>query len=255
MTTAAIHRRNLPHWYVPGAAHFVTFRLADTLPTEVLADLRRRARQLLDREPASGVSRHEHRLRVHKQIFAEFDRHLDSNRDIDWLRDPRIAGMVRLSLYHLHGSKYDLLAYSIMPNHVHLLLLPPVAAASDAAGDVACGEAADSESPLSTIMHSLKSYTAHHANKLLQRRGPFWQHESYDHWVRDDDELERIVNYINANAVNAGLAQRPQDWFWCSAHDRFLVDGDASGWLAFPDTSSQRPLQAAGTSEDAYATN
>ena len=55
-------------------------------------------------------------------------------------------------------------------------------------------------------MHSLKSYTANEANKLLRRTGQFWQHESYDHWVRDEDEMERIVAYINANAVKAGLA-------------------------------------------------
>lgn len=158
------------------------------------------------------------------------------------------------SLYYHHGSKYDLLAYSIMPNHVHVLLMPEGASSNDASEEVACGEAADSGSPLSSIMHSLKSYTAHEANRLLQRHGSFWQHESYDHWVRDDDELERIVNYINGNAVNAGLASRPQDWFWCSAHDRFLVDGDVSGWLTFQDSNSQRPKAPLSTSEDAYAT-
>lgn len=82
-------------------------------------------------------------------------------------------------------------------------------------------------------MHSLKSFTAHEANRVLKRTGPFWQHESYDHWVRDDEELERIVAYINANAVKAGLADRPWEFLWCSAHDRYLYDGDESGWLGF----------------------
>ena len=92
---------------------------------------------------------------------------------------------------------------------------------------------------LAKVMHSLKSYTAHETNKFLARAGSFWQHESYDHWVRDDDELERIVAYINANPVKAGLAQRACDFFWCSAHDRFLHDGDQSGWLEHP-TSEAR---------------
>lgn len=80
-------------------------------------------------------------------------------------------------------------------------------------------------------MHSLKSYTAHRANEILGRSGGFWQHESYDHWVRDEGELERIVEYIGANAVNAGLADRPQGWYWCSAHDRLVRDGETTSWL------------------------
>ena len=96
------------------------------------------------------------------------------------------------------------------------------------------GETADTVSPLSSIMHSLKGYTAHQANKILGRQGGFWQHESYDHWVRDEDELERIVEYIDANPVRARLAPRPHDWYFCSAHDRYLTDGTTSGWLDLP---------------------
>ena len=59
----------------------------------------------------------------------------------------------------------------------------------------------------------------------------FWQHESYDHWVRDDEELERIVAYIAANPVKANLVRQPQDWYFCSSHDRFLQDGSAEGFL------------------------
>ena len=81
------------------------------------------------------------------------------------------------------------------------------------------------------------------------RTGAFWQHESYDHWVRDDDELERVVAYINANPVKAGLADRPCDFSWCSAHDRYLHDGDESGWLAIGTSENTR-----GTSGDACAT-
>jgi putative DNA methylase len=80
-------------------------------------------------------------------------------------------------------------------------------------------------------MHSLKSYTANKANAILGRTGRFWQKESYDHWVRDDDELERIVNCIRANPVKAGLCVRHEDWLWCSCQDRYLYDGDTSGWL------------------------
>lgn len=254
MSRESITRRNLPHWYVPGAAHFVTFRLANSLPAAVLENLKARAQQLLAKAPLNPIPRREQRLRVHKQIFAEYDRQLDNHREIVWLQEPAVAAMVRDSLYHHDGSQYRLLAYTIMPNHVHLLLMPLLDHSADAqVREVACGESQDSSSPLSRVMHSLKSFTAHAVNKLLARTGAFWQHESYDHWVRDDDELERIVDYINANAVRAGLTRRPQEWRWSSAHDRYLADGDVSGWLNSGSHNRLDP-QNMGTSEDAYAT-
>jgi putative DNA methylase len=81
-------------------------------------------------------------------------------------------------------------------------------------------------------MHSLKSYTAHEANRLLSRTGSFWQDESYDHWVRDEDELGRIIDYIALNPVSAKLVAKPYEWFWSSAHDRYLTDGSECGWLS-----------------------
>lgn len=235
MTKEIITRRHLPHWYVPGAVHFVTFRLVGTLPGVVLADMKQLQEQLLKKEPIPGVSKSDNQTRIHKQLFAIYDQYLDDNSDIDWLKDPQIAAKVRSSLYYLHERKYHLLAYSIMPNHVHVLILP-LDSASGVSGEhveLEPGESADEKNPLSAIMHSIKSYTAHEANRLLHRAGPFWQHESYDHWVRDDDELERIVRYINANAVRANLVNVPHDWFWSSAHDRYLIDGDRSGWLTW----------------------
>jgi putative transposase len=83
-------------------------------------------------------------------------------------------------------------------------------------------------------MHSLKSYTANRANELLGREGPFWQDESYDHWVRDIDELERIVNYIRDNPVRASLCESARDWRFSSAFDRYRQDGSECalvGWL------------------------
>ena len=69
-------------------------------------------------------------------------------------------------------------------------------------------------------MHSLKSYTANEANRVLGRTGRFWQKESYDHWVRAERELFGIAEYIAQNAVTAGLAANPWDWLYCSARDR-----------------------------------
>jgi putative DNA methylase len=167
---------------------------------------------------------------VHKQLFARYDEYLDGIHDVHTLDDPRVAALVRDSLYFWHEKKYGLLAYCVMPNHVHLLMRPfGIEAASEPERESqAPGEMADSASPLAVVMHSLKSYTAHEANRLLGRTGQFWQHESYDHWVRDENELERIVSYIDNNPVRAGLASQPHEYRWCSANDRHKRDACAT---------------------------
>jgi putative DNA methylase len=225
-----ITRRNLPHWYVPGAMHFVTYRLADTIPLSILHDLREQRQAQLRQQPPPGRAPAQHREVTHKRFFLEYDCYLDRSCRIDFLATPAVAAMVRGNLHHHNGSKYHLLAYCIMPNHVHVLLQPREA--ERPAREVAePDEAPDAGSPLSVIMHSLKSYTAHEANKILKRSGQFWQHESYDHWVRDEEELERIVSYIAFNPVQANLVRYPHEWFFCSAHDRFLLDGSESAYL------------------------
>jgi len=240
-----VTRRNLPHWYMPGAAQFVTYRLHGSLPRAALEELQSRKEAMLKRKPPPGLSPAQYHERVHKQLFALHDQWLDRSQS-DCLSDPRVAAVIRANLYHHNDAKYHLMAYCVMPNHVHVLFQPVDVATGGSAVDSAkgdtttgeppvatmlIGEQGDEHSPLARIMHNLKSYTAHEANKLLKRTGTFWQAESYDHWVRDDDELERIVDYIRANPVKAGLVERPEHWFWCSCHDRFLIDGDTCGWL------------------------
>lgn len=255
-----VTRGDLPHWYVPGAAHFVTYRLADTLPADVFRRLRSDRDARLRQSPAPGVARWEHKAQAHKQHFAAYDRYLDQVSPIRSLQKPAVAKIIVENLYHHHGAKYQLLEYTVMPNHVHVLFVPifqnadagsighasPDAGSAGHVADAASvrtpnasvrvrvpthpanqpdlefhsDETEDTRSPLSKIMHSLKSYTANEANKVLERTGRFWQRESYDHWVRDEAELFRIAEYIANNAVSANLAANAWDWPYCSAHDR-----------------------------------
>ena len=232
-----VTRRRLPHWYVPGAVHFVTFRVAGSIPKSVITELTQRKEELLRQKLRPGETRSLQLERIHKQVFAAYDDYLDQHQEVCWLTDPRVAAQVRSSLYYLHGQKAHLFAYCILPNHVHVLAQPiddaPLAVSKNLEEDDV-GESENVRSPLAKFMHSLKSFTAHEANKLLGRTGDFWQHESYDHWVRDEDELERIVDYIAANPIKPGLAAKPHEWFWCSAHDRFLTDGEQTAWLKWP---------------------
>jgi REP element-mobilizing transposase RayT len=87
-----------------------------------------------------------------------------------------------------------------MPNHVHSVLKPLMRN--------------DQPYSLSSIMHSLKRNTAKQANQVLGRTGPFWAHESFDHYIREGAERKRIVKYVLQNPVKAGLAKRWQDWPW-----------------------------------------
>jgi putative transposase len=159
-----------------------------------------------------------------------------------WITPPastglRVPRIIVENLYHHHEHKYQLLEYTVMPNHVHVLFLPitadagsighgggrvvvPTVASGEPEPDYLSDEMVDSRSPLSEIMHSLKSYTANEANKVLRRKGRFWQSESYDHWVRNEAELLRIAEYIANNAVSANLARQAWEWEYCSAHDR-----------------------------------
>ena len=245
MNDDRVTRDDLPHWYRPGHAHFVTYRLADTIPATQLRAWRRQRTRLLESGPPPGEAAHGFRERVQKRFFAEYDRYLDTHADRSWLLDPRVAGIVRENLYHHHGVKYELIAWCIMSNHVHVVLQPleTTAAGAHAPVSEAIGsdshsrhsdELRDDRSPLSAIMHSLKSFTANRANAVLGRTGRFWQAESYDHWVRDLDELERIVAYVIGNPVKAGLCHEPRLWQFSSAYDRSERDGSSCGcvgWL------------------------
>ena len=103
-----VTRRNLPHWYMPGTAHFVTYRLHGSLPQSVLDELHNRKEALLKRTPPPGHSTFQYRERVHKQLFGLYDQWLDRQKG-DLLRDPRIAALIRSNLYHHNGSKYHLM--------------------------------------------------------------------------------------------------------------------------------------------------
>ena len=241
---------NLPHWYKPGFAHVVTYRLTGTIPAARVAAWRRQREDALRRGLPQGVTAMERRVKLHKMFFTRYDRYLAEHCRDRWLADRAVAAMIRENLYHHHGTKYELLAWCIMPNHVHVLLQPFLLSNDagsvvnvDDAASVVCprharphvapidDEVGDASSPLSRIMHSLKSYTANQANRILSRSGRFWQRESYGHWVRDLDELERIVAYIARNPVEAGLCVRPQNWEYSSACDRFRRDRSTSGFV------------------------
>ena len=221
-------RRNLPHWDVPGAVYFVTSCLDGSIPAEGLLDLQQYQDQLNQRPTPVGMPRDEWERQIWKLRFARFDGWLDDKPACKHLEDKRLAREVADACYFFAGERYDLLAYCVMPSHIHWVFQPR----DEWVKSLPVEERV--RSPRERIMHSLNRHTAKECNRLLGVTGTFWQHESYDHWVRDLDELERIIAYIENNPVKAGLVSRKEDWEYSSAHDRIKF-AIATGPLLKPD--------------------
>jgi REP element-mobilizing transposase RayT len=201
-----IHSRGyLPHVTREGVSYFVTFRLADSLPRQVLFKFQQARAERLDAlkllKPGSmPPCPTDSEEAIERDYQRNIQRYLDQGVGECHLRDPEIARVVAGALTHFDGQRYLLGPWVVMPNHVHAVLRP-LAAHS-----------------LSEIMQSWKGYTAYQANMLLIRKGTaFWQPETYDHWIRTDEERERICRYVIFNPVKARLCARPEQWQWSSA--------------------------------------
>ena len=169
-----IHNRGyLPHLKADGGTYFVTFRLADSLPVTILKQL--------EEIPEN-------------QRPKKIEEYLDAAHGECWLGKPEIANILQQALLKFQGERYVLHAWAIMPNHAHMLI-EPIAGNS-----------------LSEILQGIKSFSAHEANKLMDREGGFWQKESYDHLIRDDADRARCVEYIAQNPVKAGLARTAEEF-------------------------------------------
>lgn len=186
-------RGKLPHWEREGGRYFVTFRLADSLPPEVREQIEAerldiiRTAEHLGRELSD--SEEVQLLRLHSEKVEKF---LHAGSGACYLRDDRCAKIVADAVGHFDGKRYDLHAWCVMPNHVHVVF------------------AAKPGHSLSSIMHSWKSFTANQCNKVLDRTGAFWMDESFDRLIRDDSEFDRFVTYALNNPVKAGL----KSWRW-----------------------------------------
>ena len=195
---SGIHTRGyLPHVKRENAAYFVTFRLADSLPQEILLDFKRQQADQLRALAGGPPEQHEE---INRDFQRQVERYLDRGAGECHLKHPAIAQMVAEAFLHFHDQQYLLDEWVIMPNHVHLILWPMP------------------NHTLSEILRSRKRHTARQANLILDRTGQtFWQHESYDHWIRDEAEKTRIRRYIRHNPVTARLCGSPEDWAWGSA--------------------------------------
>ncbi len=210
--TRDFYRRNLPHWLPEGQTFFITYRLTNSLPMHViqqLQDEREREQQRI-RAQFSGLQQQQELYNLAKRYFGHFDAWLDRcvAESPRWLAQEDIARIVADQIHALDSQRYRLVAYCIMPNHVHEL----VDTSDYAFPEIAPHEGPAAPYPLTDIMRLLKGRTSRLCNQALGRTGAFWHHESYDHVVRDGKEFERIFRYILDNPVKAGLVKEWRDW-------------------------------------------
>ena len=172
-------RGYLPHFDSAETTQFITFRLADSLPKSVAETLARKS-----------------------DDFAEVDERLDAGFGVCWLRQEEIAVAVESAILHFDDVRYRVLAWCIMPNHIHVVIDP------------------SEGHRLGDIVHSWKSFSANKANRLLERKGAFWHRDYFDRFIRNERHLARTVEYVENNPIKAGLAAESKDWPWSSARYR-----------------------------------
>ena len=177
-------RGYLPHFDLPGLTQFLNYRLDDAMP----ASLRHEWAALLEIE--DDLKRR-----------AKIEAYLDRGRGSCRLRDPCAAAIVEENWLHADGQKYRLLAWVVMPNHVHLLV-------------------EIWQTPQSKLIKDWKGFTARRINRLLGQRGQVWQDDYWDRYLRDEAHYRKVVHYIESNPVKAGLVKSPEQWPFSSARFR-----------------------------------
>ena len=186
-------RGYIPHFDQPQLIQFITLRLCDAVPEAIITQWKEELSwtgKVSVRDPRQIILR--------KRI----EKYEDAGYGACWLRDRRVAGLVEQTLLHYDGKRYRVIAWCIMPNHVHVIV--------EVQGKYA----------LSEILHAWKSYIAHEVNKLLNRSGPFWFREYHDRFIRDAEHLAAAVKYVETNPVKARLVTRKEEWEWSSASKR-----------------------------------
>ncbi len=184
--TSAFWRGALPHWEVVDGRYFVTLHLANSLPSVVAEKLRQ---ELAAQEGDPQVRS--------QAYFRQLDYWLDAHHGDVHLKHPAVAAWVVDTIKQYQRAGYwQVLAYAVLPNHLHLFFR--------------CGILT-----LSDVMKRFKRCTAREANRLLAARGErFWQREWFDHWSRSTQEDDKIIAYIRNNPMRAGLIRQAETWPW-----------------------------------------
>jgi REP element-mobilizing transposase RayT len=196
----------------------VTFRLADSLPQQIVRRLAERKRLLTEAQRSGRPLLPREKAAVAELGARKIEEYLDSGIGKCWLCDPRIASIVVNAIGYWDRTRYDLFTWCVMPNHVHVVFrgFP--------------------EYPLAIVVGAWKSYTAKTANRILGRTSAFWEREYYDRLIRNGSEFDRAVQYVRANPERAGL--KNWKWIWCAGEDALTTAGETPALPGLPEGSS-----------------
>ncbi len=216
--------RHRPHIHSPDSILFVTYRLAGSIPRATVRECKAKKEwldgqlRLVSNESDTPESKRwlEQVEKFKRDWFVRFEEimHRADNGPM-WMKDERVAEAVAVRLQELNGDAYRLDAYCVMSNHVHTVFKPLLSEGELRESFDEDGRPIfTSEHPsLSRIMQLLKGGSARECNRILARTGQFWEHESFDHVVREG-RFYQTIKYVLNNPVKAGLVKEWPEWPW-----------------------------------------
>lgn len=219
--------RHRPHIHPPDSILFVTYRLAGSIPRATVREYKAKKEWLAGQlRLASNKARKsdtpeskrwlEQVENFNRDWFVKFEdiMHKGNNGPM-WMKDERVAETVAVSLQKLDRDAYRLDAYSVMSNHVHAVFKPFLSESElhEVLNEDGRPSFTSEHPSLSRIMQSLKGGSARECNRILSRPGQFWEHESFDHVVREG-KLYQTIKYVLNNPVKAGLVREWPEWRW-----------------------------------------
>ncbi len=203
MEKKEIYQRNLPHYHLKNQSYSITWMLASALPGTVLKNMQLKYDNLKSSHFELKKNKKEIQKTITRNYLKHFDENLHSIKTGNYfLRMPEIAHIVAESIHYWDTKRYDLIAYCIMPNHVHTVL---TTYDKDEQGKSIY---------LQDILESIKKFSARECNKALNRRGKFWQHESFDRIIRDREDLYWTLSYVLENPIKAGFCMSWEEYKW-----------------------------------------
>ena len=195
------YRRNLPHLQPPGGEYFITFNLNGSLPKKVISEMRSYRKENFKSSSSDKIPQ-DKASEIERKIFLTYESVLDNaSSGPQWLKKDSIADIIKESIHYRDNKFYDLYAYCIMSNHVHIVFK-----------HLTNNTAIKSKHPVSDIIGNLKKFTSRNCNKYLNRTGAFWQTESFDRLIRNNNELTNVISYTIHNPVKAGLIKIWENW-------------------------------------------
>ena len=170
-------RGPLPHWEQLGTLQYVTFRLKDSIPQCLAKELAEMRRLWLAEHPKPWS---EEEFTELTEIFDKKINLIESKglgECVLGIPDCRDIFIEKLRRHD--GDLYELFEFVVMPNHVHMIIMPGT--------------------DMYTILKTLKQYSARRINAILGRKGHLWQDDYFDRLLRSVKDYYKTANYIRQN--------------------------------------------------------